>query len=106
MSDALTEEAEKSGEKNALVFDIQRFCLHDGPGIRTALFFGCASGCAWCHNPNPIRQFRGRLSPTAASVLCLPRGLPRPFSPNLIEGSLPPVTVAEIGHPPDLGPRR
>ena len=52
MSDALTQEAEKSGEKKALVFDIQRFCLHDGPGIRTTLFFkGCALRCAWCHNP-------------------------------------------------------
>ena len=36
----------------ALIFDIQRFCLHDGPGIRTVLFFkGCALRCAWCHNP-------------------------------------------------------
>ena len=52
MSDALTQEAGKSSEKKALVFDIQRFCLHDGPGIRTVLFFkGCALRCAWCHNP-------------------------------------------------------
>jgi pyruvate formate lyase activating enzyme len=36
----------------ALIFDIQRFCLDDGPGIRTVLFFkGCALRCAWCHNP-------------------------------------------------------
>lgn len=52
MSEALTQEAGKSGEKKALIFDIQRFCLHDGPGIRTVLFFkGCALRCAWCHNP-------------------------------------------------------
>ena len=34
------------------VFRIQRFCIHDGPGIRTTVFFqGCPLKCAWCHNP-------------------------------------------------------
>lgn len=34
------------------VFKIQRYSLHDGPGIRTTLFFqGCPLACAWCHNP-------------------------------------------------------
>jgi pyruvate formate lyase activating enzyme len=34
------------------VFDIQRYCIHDGPGIRTTVFLkGCNLGCAWCHNP-------------------------------------------------------
>ncbi|MDZ4165551.1 MAG: glycyl-radical enzyme activating protein [Smithellaceae bacterium] len=56
MSDLLTPEADKLGEKKALVFDIQRFCLHDGPGIRTTLFFkGCSLRCAWCHNPESHR---------------------------------------------------
>ena len=37
------------------VTDIQRFCLHDGPGIRTSVFFkGCNIDCAWCHNPETI----------------------------------------------------
>lgn len=36
----------------AVVFDVQRFCVHDGPGIRTVVFFkGCGLACAWCHNP-------------------------------------------------------
>ncbi|MFW6361635.1 MAG: glycyl-radical enzyme activating protein [Spirochaetota bacterium] len=36
----------------ARIFDIQRLSLHDGPGIRTNLFFkGCPLACSWCHNP-------------------------------------------------------
>ena len=34
------------------VFDIRRYSVHDGPGIRTTVFLkGCALRCAWCHNP-------------------------------------------------------
>ncbi len=34
------------------IFDIQRFCVHDGPGIRTTVFFkGCNLSCPWCSNP-------------------------------------------------------
>lgn len=34
------------------IFRIQRYSIHDGPGIRTTLFFqGCPLACAWCHNP-------------------------------------------------------
>ena len=36
----------------ATVFDIQRFSIHDGPGIRTTVFLkGCPLSCMWCHNP-------------------------------------------------------
>ena len=34
------------------IFNIQKFCVNDGPGIRTTVFFkGCPLNCLWCHNP-------------------------------------------------------
>ncbi len=38
--------------QRALIFNIQKFSIHDGPGIRTTIFFkGCPLVCQWCHNP-------------------------------------------------------
>lgn len=37
------------------IFNIQRYSIHDGPGIRTAVFFkGCPLNCWWCHNPEGL----------------------------------------------------
>ena len=37
------------------IFDIKRFAVHDGPGIRTTVFLkGCPLNCPWCHNPEGI----------------------------------------------------
>lgn len=42
---------------SGIVFDIQRFVLHDGPGIRTVVSFkGCPLRCPWCHNPEARRS--------------------------------------------------
>jgi pyruvate formate lyase activating enzyme len=39
------------------IFNIQRFSIHDGPGIRTTVFFkGCPLRCFWCHNPEGLRK--------------------------------------------------
>ncbi len=38
--------------RRGLIFDIKRYSVHDGPGIRTTVFFkGCPLSCWWCHNP-------------------------------------------------------
>ncbi len=38
-----------------VIFDIKKFAVHDGPGIRTTVFFkGCPLRCPWCHNPEGI----------------------------------------------------
>jgi len=40
---------------NGLIFDIKRYAIHDGPGIRTTVFLkGCPLKCWWCHNPEGI----------------------------------------------------
>ncbi len=37
---------------SGLIFDLKKYAIHDGPGIRTTVFFkGCPLRCAWCHNP-------------------------------------------------------
>ena len=40
-----------------LIFEIQRFSIHDGPGIRTTVFLkGCPLNCLWCHNPEGLTR--------------------------------------------------
>lgn len=40
-----------------LILNIQKFCINDGPGIRTTVFFkGCALRCEWCHNPESQKK--------------------------------------------------
>jgi pyruvate formate lyase activating enzyme len=41
----------------SLIFDIKRYAINDGPGIRVVIFFkGCNLRCAWCHNPESISR--------------------------------------------------
>lgn len=45
--------------EKALIFEIKRFAVHDGDGIRTTLFLkGCPLSCVWCHNPEGISTKR------------------------------------------------
>ena len=51
----MTESIAASGARASLICDIQRFCLHDGPGVRTTFFYkGCPLRCPWCSNPEAI----------------------------------------------------
>lgn len=53
------------------IFDIQRFSLHDGPGIRTVVFFkGCPLHCLWCHNPEGIHGAPELLVSPAKCIGC------------------------------------
>ncbi|MFH1754250.1 MAG: glycyl-radical enzyme activating protein [Candidatus Latescibacterota bacterium] len=40
---------------DGIIFDLKKFAIHDGPGIRTTVFFkGCPLNCWWCHNPEGV----------------------------------------------------
>jgi len=52
----------KLAKNEGIIFDIKRYAIHDGPGIRTTVFFkGCPLSCWWCHNPEsralPVEKF-------------------------------------------------
>lgn len=60
----------KSGE-GELVFDIKRYAIHDGPGIRMVIFLkGCNLNCAWCHNPEGISADQERMYAPARCIGC------------------------------------
>ena len=47
----------KPADITGTVLNIQRYCSHDGPGIRTTVFLkGCSLRCKWCGNPESIRS--------------------------------------------------
>jgi len=51
------------------IFKIQKYSIHDGPGIRTTVFFqGCPLSCRWCHNPESQRV-PGKISPQDMDIL-------------------------------------
>ena len=63
------------------VTEIQRFCMHDGPGLRTTVFLkGCPLDCLWCHNPEckktaPELLFYGKKCIGCGACAVCPRGV-------------------------------
>jgi pyruvate formate lyase activating enzyme len=54
-----------------LVFDIKRYAINDGPGIRIAVFLkGCNLNCAWCHNPESISAEAERMYSSSRCIKC------------------------------------
>lgn len=54
-----------------LVFDIKRYAIHDGPGIRIVVFLkGCNLNCAWCHNPEGIAAGQERMYAPSRCIGC------------------------------------
>ncbi|MEM3587928.1 MAG: 4Fe-4S cluster-binding domain-containing protein, partial [Candidatus Jordarchaeaceae archaeon] len=44
--------------REGMVFNIQKYSIHDGPGIRTTVFLkGCPLRCEWCANPESINPY-------------------------------------------------
>lgn len=57
--------------KQPLIFDIKRYAINDGPGIRIVVFFkGCNLNCAWCHNPESISPHQERLYAQSKCIAC------------------------------------
>src|SRR5512138_2892657 len=61
----------KQGLPTGVIFDLKKFSIHDGPGIRTTVFLkGCPLRCEWCHNPESQAVGLERIFRAARCIRC------------------------------------
>jgi pyruvate formate lyase activating enzyme len=74
------------------IFNLKKYAVHDGPGIRTTIFFqGCPLNCSWCHNPESRKKLRDKNKIDTAQLNCI-----RPYYMKVGEGKVREVTVPEV----------
>ncbi len=61
--------------EKSLIFDIKKYAINDGPGIRLTIFFkGCPLSCVWCHNPESVLAYSQKMytaSKCIGAVKCI-----------------------------------